>query len=89
MSTAYEGLSVRDHMILELEQSWWRYEGRKYTVISSRFSMTPTRYYQALNALIDRPVAEAAYPLLVRRLRRLREERRVQRSGRRLGFVEG
>jgi hypothetical protein len=44
------------------------------------------RYYQVLNALIDRPEALAADPLLVRRLRRLRASRQRQRQARRLGF---
>jgi hypothetical protein len=37
-------------------------------------------------ALIDRPEALEADPLLVRRLRRLRAARQRQRSARRLGF---
>ena len=48
--------------------------------------MSATRYYQVLNALIDRPEALEADPLLVRRLRRLRAARQRQRSARRLGF---
>jgi hypothetical protein len=48
--------------------------------------MSSTRYYQVLNALIDRPEALEADPLLVRRLRRLRSARQRQRSARRLGF---
>ena len=48
--------------------------------------MSATRYYQVLNALIDRPEALVADPLLVRRLRRMRAERQRARSARRLGF---
>ena len=48
--------------------------------------MPSPRYYQVLNALIDRPEALEADPLLVRRLRRLRASRQRQRSARRLGF---
>jgi hypothetical protein len=48
--------------------------------------MSSTRYYQVLNALIDRPEALEADPLLGRRLRRLRASRPRQRSARRLGF---
>ena len=46
--------------------------GAKETAIRDRFGVTPTRYYQVLNALVDRPDALALDPLLVRRLRRLR-----------------
>jgi hypothetical protein len=40
----------------------------------------PTRYYQALNALVDRPDAVAADPLVVGRLRRVRAARHRRRS---------
>ena len=45
-----------------------------------------TRYYQVLNALIDRESALAYDPLLVKRLRRLRTARQRARSARRLGI---
>ena len=44
-----------------------------------------TRYYQALNNVIDRPEALAADPMLVKRLRRLRSGRQRARAARRLG----
>ena len=80
------GLSDRDREILEFERQWWKYAGAKETAVRDKFDMSSTRYYQVLNALIDRPEALAADPLLVRRLRRLRSERQRQRSARRLGF---
>ncbi len=79
-------LSVRDAEILEFERSWWRSPGAKEQTIRERFDMSPTRYYQVLNALIDTPSALAADPLLVKRLRRLRDERRRNRSSARLGM---
>lgn len=79
-------VSERDQAILEFERHWWKYAGAKETAIRDRFDMSSTRYYQVLNALIDRPEALAADPLLVRRLRRLRATRQRQRSARRLGF---
>jgi hypothetical protein len=79
-------LSDRDREILEFERQWWKYAGAKETAVREKFDMSSTRYYQVLNALIDRPEALAADPLLVRRLRRLRSERQRQRSARRLGF---
>lgn len=48
--------------------------------------MSPTRYYQVLNALIDSPVALAHDPMLVKRLRRQRATRQRARSARRLGL---
>ena len=79
-------LSERDREILALERLWWQYAGAKEQAIREKFDMSATRYYQVLNALIDRPEALEADPLLVRRLRRLRASRQRQRSARGLGF---
>jgi hypothetical protein len=79
-------LGARDREILEFERHWWKYAGAKETAVRDKFDMSATRYYQVLNALIDRPEALEADPLLVRRLRRLRAARQRQRSARRLGF---
>ena len=68
-------LSDRDRDILDFERQWWKYAGAKETAVREKFDMSSTRYYQVLNALIDRPEALAADPLLVRRLRRLRSQR--------------
>ena len=80
------GLSQRDREILEFERHWWKYAGAKEQAVREKFDMSSTRYYQVLNALIDRPEALESDPLLVRRLRRLRASRQRQRSARRLGF---
>ena len=80
------GLSERDLAILDFERHWWKYAGAKEAAVREQFDMSATRYYQVLNALIDRPEALEADPLLVRRLRRLRAARQRQRSARRLGF---
>ncbi|MCF6745414.1 DUF3263 domain-containing protein [Blastococcus sp. KM273128] len=79
------GLSRREHEMLGFERQWWRRAGAKETAIRDLFDTTPTRYYQALNALVERPEALAADPLLVRRLRRLRTARRRTRSPQILG----
>jgi len=78
-------LSERDMQILEFERQWWRYSGAKEQAIRDLFDLSPTRYYQVLNHLIDTPEALAADPMLVKRLRRLRESRQRARSARRLG----
>jgi Protein of unknown function (DUF3263) len=74
------GLSRREHDMLAFERQWWRRPGAKETAIRDQFGVPPTRYYQVLNALVDRSDALAADPLLVRRLRRLRSARQRQRS---------
>jgi Protein of unknown function (DUF3263) len=76
----------RDQQILAFERLWWKYAGAKEQAIREQFGMSATRYYQVLNALIDRPESLAFDPLLVKRLRRLRSARQRQRSARRLGL---
>jgi hypothetical protein len=79
-------LSQRDQDILDFERQWWKFAGAKEQAVREKFDMSTTRYYQVLNALIDRPEALQHDPLLIRRLRRLRAARQRQRSARRLGF---
>lgn len=81
-----DGLSGREHDILAFERQWWKYAGAKEEAIRELFSMSPTRYYQVLNALVDTEEALAADPMLVKRLRRLRASRQKARAARRLGF---
>ena len=81
-----QGLGERDREILEFERQWWKYAGAKETAIRDSFDMSATRYYQVLNALIDRPEALVHDPMLVKRLRRLRTTRQRTRSARRLGI---
>ncbi|HEX2417622.1 MAG TPA: DUF3263 domain-containing protein [Micromonosporaceae bacterium] len=76
------GLSERDLAILDLERTWWRHAGSKEREIRERFGISPTRYYQLLNRLIDNPDAIRHDPMLVRRLRRLRATRLRTRSDR-------
>lgn len=79
-------LSARDAEILTFERQWWKFAGAKEQAIRDKFQMSATRYYQILNALIDKPEALAQDPLLVKRLRRLRATRQRNRSAKRLGI---
>ncbi|WP_369131367.1 DUF3263 domain-containing protein [Modestobacter roseus] len=79
------GLTERDREVLAFERHWWRYAGAKEAAIREQFGLSATRYYQVLNALVDRPEALAADPLLVRRLRRMRAVRQRARHGDVLG----
>ena len=81
-----DGLSRREREILAFERQWWKYAGAKEQAVRDLFDMSATRYYQVLNALIDRPESLAADPMLVKRLRRLRASRQRARSARRLGL---
>jgi hypothetical protein len=80
------GLSELEVKMLDFERQWWRYAGAKESAIKELFDLTPPAYYQMLNNLIDREDALSAEPILVKRLRRLRESRTAARSSTRLGF---
>ena len=86
ISVPLDQLDRRDREILAFERQWWKYAGAKEQAIRELFDMSPTRYYQVLNALLDKPEAMAADPLLIKRLRRLRTSRQRTRAARRLGF---
>ena len=75
-------LSDLEFRILEFERSWWRFAGAKESAIKELFDLTAPRYYQLLNDLIDRDDALEASPMLVKRLRRLREARMQARTAR-------
>lgn len=70
-------LTDRERDMLSLERLWWQYAGAKETAIRQKFDVTTTSYYQELNALIEREEALAFDPLVVKRLRRLRDSRKV------------
>jgi hypothetical protein len=77
-------LSDSARAILDFERQWWRHPGSKDEAIRTIFDISANRYYQRLNALLDDPAALEHDPILVKRLRRLRERRTQERSARRL-----
>lgn len=80
--SASVNLSDLEIAILEFEQNWWRYAGAKEASIKELFNMDAPKYFQLLNDLIDREDALALSPMLVKRLRRLREARTQARTAR-------
>jgi hypothetical protein len=72
-------LTDRDRAILDFERTWWSEPGPKAAGIHARFGLSPARYYQVLGALLGSADAEAYDPLVVRRLRKLRANRRRAR----------
>jgi hypothetical protein len=80
--TASSPLTDLERRILEFERNWWRFAGAKESAIKELFDLTAPRYYQLLNDLIDRADALEAAPMLVKRLRRLREARMSARTAR-------
>ena len=84
MSFTAAGIAERDAAILDFEDSWFTSTSPKDQAIMEAFGCSSARYYQQLNALLDKPEALAYKPLLVKRLRRLRSQRQAARSARRL-----
>ena len=78
--TREPGLTEREEQILAFEQKWWKHAGSKEQAIRDAFDLSPTRYYQLLNALLDNPAALERAPVLVGRLRRLRSTRARTRN---------
>jgi hypothetical protein len=72
-------LTERERSILEFERSWWTEPGPKELAIRERFDLSATRYYQLLAELVDSDDALEYDPLVIRRLRRMRERRRRAR----------
>lgn len=80
------GLTERERAILDFEQRWWMLPGPKEASIKENLSVSATHYYQLLGRLIDSSDAMHYDPLVVRRLRRLRQyRRRVRFEGRPTG----
>jgi len=78
-------LSDRDRAILDFEAEWRRHAGAKEEAIRSGLGMTPARYYQLLGRLIETTEAQEHDPMLVKRLRRIRDARRQARLARASG----
>ncbi len=68
--------------LLDFEEQWPRWSGRKDEVIRARFGMPPARYFQLLHRTIDTAAALEARPMLVRRLRRVRDAAAVEQRRR-------
>lgn len=73
-------LSVRDHMAIQLATRQYKFLGARETDMREQLGWSATVFWQRVNALIERPEALAAYPMEVRRLRRLRDLRRRARA---------
>ncbi|MCX4550059.1 DUF3263 domain-containing protein [Streptomyces sp. NBC_01387] len=72
-------LSERDRAVLAVERHPWPGTGAKERAIRERLGISPVRYYQLLNALLDDEGALAHDPVTINRLRRIRTARRERR----------
>lgn len=76
-------LTDDDKALLDFAAKWWRTAGAQHGAIIAELGLTPTRYFQRLNQLLDDPAALAHNPTLVRRLQRVRSQRDLKRAARR------
>ncbi|GGW14731.1 hypothetical protein GCM10018980_63310 [Streptomyces capoamus] len=72
-------LGTREKAVLALERRAFPGPGAKERAIREELGLSPVRYYQLLNALLDDERALAHDPVTVNRLRRVREARRRER----------
>ena len=68
-----------DREILDFEAERFKYAGAKDSLIRERWGISSTTYYARLGHLLEDDEALAYAPMLVRRLRRLRDARRQVR----------
>jgi Protein of unknown function (DUF3263) len=78
-------LDQRTRDLLDFERESWKLPAPKERAIRERFGFSPARYHQLLNRALESPAALAYDPMLVRRLLRIRDERRRRRVAGRLG----
>ncbi|KOU39328.1 DUF3263 domain-containing protein [Streptomyces sp. WM6378] len=79
MAEEAEELDDRALAVLRMEARAWPTPGAKERAIREELGVSPTRYYQLLNALLDDTRALAHAPVTVNRLRRARHEQRDHR----------
>jgi hypothetical protein len=78
-------LTAGDMEVLEFERAGWSNgpkSGPKETQVRERFGVSLVRYHQRLQHVLTLPAAEVYDPKLVRRLRRIRDERAARRGWR-------
>jgi|TARA_B110000495_G_scaffold162972_1_gene148062 hypothetical protein len=81
-------LTEREKDILDFEQSWWSLSIPREQAVRDRFQLTETEYVELLELLIATEAALEAEPLLVRRLRRMKDRRRQEHVARRTAAQE-
>jgi hypothetical protein len=80
MSPSERPLTDRERAVLDFERTWWTTaEGAKEHAIRATLDLSAARYYEILGSLLDVPAAMDYDPLVIRRRRRNRDERRRAR----------
>jgi len=65
-------LTDLERAMIALEKRHWKYQGTKEKAIAA-LGLTPIAYYQKLNTMIDSQRVIAAEPILMHRLREVRD----------------
>jgi hypothetical protein len=81
-------LTEREKDILDFEQTWWSLSIPREQAVRERLQLTETEYVELLELLIATEAALEAEPLLVRRLRRMKDRRRQEHVARRTAAQE-
>lgn len=73
-------LTELERDVLDIAGRNYRYAGSREADIRAELRIAPTRFWQILNSLLDRPEALAYAPATVKRHTRLRAKARHERS---------
>lgn len=79
-------MTEHERTAIELAAAHYRYPGAREHDAYEQLGLTSTRYWALVGRLLDRPDALAEMPVEVRRLRRLRDQRRCGRDAQRLSI---
>ena len=71
-NTRKSALTDLERAMIALEKRRWKYQGTKEKAITA-LGLTPIAYYQKLNTMIDSQRVIAAEPILMHRLREVRD----------------
>lgn len=78
-------LTARERGVMAFERQWWKASGEKERAVRELFDMSLTHYGRLLDALVDKPAAVRADPMLIKRLSRVRKNRQHAGSARQWG----
>ncbi|MDQ1053187.1 hypothetical protein QE394_001115 [Arthrobacter sp. SORGH_AS 212] len=68
-------LTDTEKSMLDLAGQSFKYAGSLEQEAQNRFGLTPTRYWQEVNRLLDQPATHEHHPALARRLTQRRQPR--------------
>lgn len=72
-------LDDQNRALLDFEARWGGHSAHKEEAVRAELHLAPARYYQLLGRLLESSDALEYDPVLVHRLRRLRDARRSER----------